>query len=397
MHPDRLIFSIATLFAVISAALSLYLFFSKKKNKIYEGILHAETQVHETFVSTVFTNYTDEDQKTEFVDDEVPIEKEESTFRGLDCSALEGKYVLKWEIKGGGMSRVFLAQNTKIGNDWIIKYIPTKYIGSDLGNEVNILRELNHINLPSIVDIFNDSRGVFVVESYIEGISLSDVMATQGAINQVMVLDWAIQMVQVLAYLHNRKPSPIYHFDLKPSNLILTHDNKLVLIDFGISRRAAEEETNIKALTYRYAAPEQLKRSIPDKYKPMIEQRFGKLPEERMNWKMDARTDIYSLGVILFELLTGASPTLGNIRKIEHLTSPDFCNFIRKCLQVDPRKRFQSVNQMFDTLTNIKNQRIKMVKSLFMRKLAIIAVALLALMSLVGFVIGLHEWGRVVK
>lgn len=391
MYPDRLIFSIATLFAVISAALSLYLFFSKKKNKIYEGILYAETQVHETFVSTVFTNCTDEDQKTEFVDDVVPVEKEESTFRGLDCSALEGKYVLKWEIKGGGMSRVFLAQNTKIGNDWIIKYIPTKYIGSDLGNEVNILRELNHINLPSIVDIFNDSTGVFVVESYIEGISLSDVMATQGAINQVMVLDWAFQMVQVLAYLHNHKPSPIYHFDLKPSNLILTHDNKLVLIDFGISRRAAEEETNIKALTYRYAAPEQLKRSIPDKYKPMIEQRFGKLPEERMNWKMDARTDIYSVGVILFELLTGASPTLGNIRKIERLTSPDFCNFIRKCLQVDPKKRFQSVNQMFDTLTHIKNQRIKMVKSLFMRKLATIAVALLALMSLAGFVIGLYE------
>lgn len=392
MYPDSILFIIAFILGALSLVLFLFLIISRKKGKLYSTILKQETTAYETFVKTTFFGLTDSEAKTELAETDVLTVLDEdggTAFTSFDSGVLDGKYILRREIHGGGMSRVFVAQNAKLGNYWIIKFIPAKFQNStELSNEVNILRELNHINLPSVVDVFSDEKGVYIVESYIEGLGLNRIMEEQGPINQVLVFDWALQMAQVLNYLHHRIPSPIYHFDLKPSNLILTHDNKLVLIDFGISRKAEQEEPKLRAVTYRYAAPEQLCASIPQKYQQMIESRFGTLPSERCHWPMDARTDIYSFGVILFELLTGQNPSKTNIKLLDKVASPEFRNFIKKCIQTEPEKRYQNTEEMIDELQNMKNQRLKMAKSVFLRKTATIAAVFCMVGAMAGYASG---------
>lgn len=392
MYPDSILFMIAFILGALALVLVLFLIVSRKKGKLYSTILKQETTAYETFVKTTFSGLTEDYARTEVTQDDVLTVLDEdggTAFSFFDNGVLDGKYELKREIHGGGMSRVFVAQNLKLGNYWIIKFIPTRFQNSvDLSNEVDILRELNHINLPSVVDVFSDEKGVYIVESYIEGLGLNKIMEERGPINQALVFDWALQLAQVLGYLHHRSPSPIYHFDLKPSNLILTHDNKLVLIDFGISRKAEQAESKSRAVTYRYAAPEQLGGSIPEKYKNMIEARFGTLPGERHNWAMDARTDIYSLGVILFELLTGQNPGKENIKLLDNVASPEFRNFIKKCIQLEPRKRYQTADEMIDELQSMKNQRLKMAKSVFMRKTATIAATLCMVGAMAGYASG---------
>lgn len=171
----------------------------------------------------------------------------------LDVSPLSGKYELLREIHGGGMSRVFLARSVKLGSEWIVKFVER----AELADEAEVLKKLNHISLPPIIDIFQTAQGTFLVERYIEGYSLSEVLALGQEIRESQICDWGLQLAQVLHYLHTL-PTPIIHCDLKPSNIMVTHDNRLVLIDFGISKRVGLG-AGASGLTYRYAAPEQFR------------------------------------------------------------------------------------------------------------------------------------------
>lgn len=297
-----------------------------------------------------------------------------------DLSAFDGKYQIKREIHGGGMSRVFLAQNTQLGNEWIIKFIP--HAMGSLDSEENILKLLNHINLPKIVDIFRDEKGVYLVESFIEGFSLDKLLQTGQTFGQTTILRWGTQLAGVLDYLHSMKPAPVYHFDLKPSNVMLTHNDSLVLIDFGISRQGGEGQI---AVTYAYAAPEQLKAAIPEKYKGLIASRFGTLPPERTLWQADGRTDIYSLGVILFELATGALPTQENRSALEQQVSPALSEIILKCLETDPMKRFETAGALAEALIKAEGAKAKMTQALFMRKVMAGATAASMLAAVGGF------------
>jgi len=115
---------------------------------------------------------------------------------------LEGKYEIIEEIHGGAMSRIFKAKNIKLGNEWIIKYVSNK--NAELANEEHILKKLNHINLPQIIDIFRNDDGIFIVERFVEGFSLDKVLnVSRGKIGQNLSLEWAEQLSQVLVYLHN--------------------------------------------------------------------------------------------------------------------------------------------------------------------------------------------------
>jgi serine/threonine protein kinase len=288
-------------------------------------------------------------------------------------SALEERYILRQEIHGGGMSRVFLADSAKLGNQWIVKFISNQ--SGELANEENILKLLNHISLPKIIDIFRDDKGVYLVESFIEGASLDKVLDSGQKLGQGIILDWAEQLAQVLNYLHKLEPNPIYHFDMKPSNVMVTHDNRLVLIDFGISKRWGEDDPRMLGVTYRYAAPEQLKGKLADRHLPLIESRFGKLPEARFDWAPDARTDIYSLGVILHELAIGQIPTTTNADALKGAVSAELYAIISKCLAIDPGARYQSAAALLADLQKAKGSKVKMARTLFMRKFAAVACA----------------------
>jgi serine/threonine protein kinase len=380
---------------------------SHKRSKVYRSVLQQETEYTDTFITsswltrglestaadedgthvkTAFTSLIAEDAVTDLSD------SESAEAFDFDTSALEGRYVIRKEIHGGGMSRVFLADSAKLGNQWIVKFIPN-HIG-ELANEENILKLLNHISLPKIIDIFRDEKGVYLVQSFIEGYSLNKVLETGQKINQTLILEWAEQLAQVLNYLHRLEPHPIYHYDLKPSNIMVTHDNRLVLIDFGISKRFGEDDTPIIGVTYKYAAPEQLKRSISDKHRPLIESRFGELPAERMTWNPDARTDIFSLGVILFELAVGQIPTVQNIKTLKDVVSHELCEIISKCLNIEPAGRYQSAGELLMDLQKNKGSKIKMARTLFMRKLASVSCAFTILASGGSLTGGYYIYGQ---
>lgn len=290
---------------------------------------------------------------------------------GLDLVPLKGKYELLQEIHGGGMSRIFLARHMKLGSKWIIKFVDGK--NAELANEAEVLKKLNHISLPQIIDIFQSKQGTFLVERYIEGYTLDNVLRQGGHMKEGLIYRWGIELAQVLNYLHSLDV-PIIHCDLKPSNIMVTYDNHLALIDFGISKRQGVSERAI-GLTLRYAAPEQFQGAAVRCN--AAAKRFGVLPPEHRLWKIDARTDLYSMGVILYELATGNAPNLENQSAIFHEASSGLAGIISKCLEIDPDRRYQSAKELASALESLSGNQAAMARSLTLRRVASICCGIL--------------------
>ncbi len=154
--------------------------------------------------------------------------------------------------------------------------------------EANILRQLHHPKIPRYVDYFSIEDRVLwfgLVQEYIPGMSLKDVLAQGKRFSETEVKDIAREILKILIYLHELSP-PVFHRDLKPSNLILGRDRQIYLIDFGaVQDRAAVEGATFTVVgTYGYA------------------------PMEQFGGRTVPASDLYSLGATLIHLLTGAAP-----------------------------------------------------------------------------------------
>ncbi|MGL5693162.1 MAG: serine/threonine protein kinase, partial [Peptostreptococcaceae bacterium] len=250
----------------------------------------------------------------------------------------DGRYRIIEQIAQSKMSNVYLAQNLALGNYWVIKEAKknTQY-NFDLLAEPNILKRLSHPALPRIVDIHEDRECVYIVEDYIRGRSLDKILQEKGKIDEAAVIDLAKQICNVLIYLHKQSPYPIIYRDMKPSNIMLTKENEIKLIDFGIAREYKSENHN--DTTYMgskgYAAPEQ----------------YGKS-------QSDVRTDIYSFGVTMYHLLTGNSPLeppyeVRKLRTISRRFSEGMEYIVDRCTQNDPDDRYQNVYEVLYDLENI--------------------------------------------
>ncbi len=412
MYLDIILLILSVVFFLISILIIFHLLKNKKLNKVYRSTYMREEEYSTNLTEAIKTlqgveteyigksgtsNKGDISSVLENVFSESVGNREGTAFLfdtnkssrfskktkkiDFDFTVIQDKYEVIEEIHGGGMSKVFLAVNKKLGNKWIIKFIP-KVIG-ELTKEDDILKRLNHINLPKIVDIFRDRKGLYIVESYIEGVSLDAVIKSNVVFTQSVVLDWAEQIGQVLNYLHTIKPNPIYHFDIKPSNFIVTHDNRLVLIDFGVSKVSSDTNEH-SGVTYKYCAPEQLNHKVSEKYTQLIKNRFGDVPADRIYWDIDNRVDIYSLGVVLFELLVGSIPTTSNYEELKKVASNDFCQIIYKCLNNAPDDRYETSGEFLQDLTTVKNVTTVYEKTLLTKKFGNIAIAFTSILF-IGF------------
>lgn len=281
---------------------------------------------------------------------------------------LNNKYKLERKIAEGGMSSIYLCTNIELGNKWIAKHIDTKY--ASYIYEEEILKKLNHMSLPKIIDICKDDSGIYIIESYIEGISLQKKLDNLERFDVDKVIDYSLQLSEVLIYLHNMKPKAIIHKDIKPSNIIITEYDKLVLIDFGISEELGGAKNNLKAGTDAYASPEQLVSSIGN----------------------DTRGDIYSLSILMYRMLTGQLPG-----KIQSANIQRNSVVYRRLLEISekgsaflPEERYQSVEEIKKDLLIIRNKVILIKESNKIKKKFILGmIIILSIIDYLCLFIGL--------
>ncbi|MCM1159244.1 MAG: serine/threonine protein kinase [Bacteroidales bacterium] len=261
-------------------------------------------------------------------------------------TVVDGKYKILNEIGHGGMSVVYLAVNERANKPWAIKEVRKdgvdnfEVIKQSQIVETNMLKKFNHPNLPSIIDVIDQTDSFLIVMDYIEGKPLSEKLEEQGALPCEDVVEWAKQLCDVLGYLHSRKPPVIYR-DMKPSNVMLKPDGSVMLIDFGTAREFKEknvEDTTCLG-TQGYAAPEQ----------------FGG------QGQTDARTDIYCLGATIYHLVTGHNPSeppyeMYPIRQWNPALSSGLEKIIIKCTQRNPNDRYQSCAELLYALEHYKEE-----------------------------------------
>ena len=265
-------------------------------------------------------------------------------------SLLDGKYKILNKIGQGGMSIVYLAylaMNEKANKQWAIKEMRKEknknyeIMKQSLITETNLLKELKHPYLPSIADIIESDDTIIIVMDYVEGRPLSDILTEEGTIEEDKVADYAIQLCDVLDYLHSQKP-PIIYRDLKPANIMLRPDGKITLIDFGTARKYNYDSVADTTClgTIGYAAPEQF---------------AGETLRQT-----DARTDIYNLGATMYHLLTGVNPSeppyeLYPIRRWDESLSNGLEKIILRATRKDPDKRFNDCKEMSYALQHFRD------------------------------------------
>jgi len=290
-------------------------------------------------------------------------------------SLLDGKYKILNEIGHGGMSVVYLALNERANKTWAVKEVrkdggnDTTVVSQNLVAETEMLKKLNHPNLPSIIDVIDKDDSFIIVMDYIEGNSLQDLLDADGPQHPEKVIEWAKQLCDVLGYLHSRRP-PIIYRDMKPANVMLKPTGDVTLIDFGTAReyKYANQADTTYLGTRGYAAPEQ----------------FGG------RGQTDARTDIYTLGATMYHLVTGYSPAdtnfeilpIGNF--IPQLKDSGLEKVIKKCCQADPNNRYQSCAELMYALDHIHDEDIQAVKLRNRRWRVFLGCAILSLLMLIG-------------
>lgn len=291
-------------------------------------------------------------------------------------NVIDGKYEILKEVGRGGMSVVYLAMDNRLNKQWAIKEIKKKGTNSEnqivvqsLLSEANLMKRLDHPNLPRIVDIIENGQTIYIVMDYIEGEPLDKILKNKGAQPEEAVIEWGIQLAEVLDYLHTRQPAIIYR-DMKPANVMLRPDGSIKLYDFGIAREYKEQNSSdtVSLGTKGYAAPEQ----------------FGGMGQT------DARTDVYGLGVTLYHLVTGKNPCeppyeILPIRDVNPQLSSGLEYVIKRCTQLNPEERFQSCLEVLFALNHLdeigephrKRQKSKLNKF-------IVSVACTLVMTLAG-------------
>jgi len=248
------------------------------------------------------------------------------------------RYKVISPLKVGGMSGVYMAKDTRLNSTCAVKELLIKmYSDSDRDStiqnfkaEAELLANLRHPSLPRVIDYFYEDGKYYLVMDYIEGDDLESVLEQEGIpwLPEKDVMTWALEICDVLSYLHNQSP-PIIYRDLKPSNIMLRKsDQKLMLIDFGLAQMV-----HLRPLGGEKAL------GTP-----------GYAPPEQYSGREEPRSDIYAMGATLHHLLTGTPPgtpfKFAPIRELNRDVSPDMERIVIKSLQRDIDMRYNTVSEM---------------------------------------------------
>lgn len=252
---------------------------------------------------------------------------------------LAGRYEIQKQLGRGGHSHVFLAYDTVSERNRAIKEIDKSSdsrLDAFARREAEAVRELKYPYFPEIYDILEMDGKDYLIMEYLPGETAGERLRRLGPQPPGEVARWGRDLCLMLSYLHQHTP-PMVYCDMKPDNIMVQPEGNLRLIDFGAVWRMQNDEAGLQMLGTRgYAAPEQID-----------------------NWKaVDARTDIYGLGMTMYQLVTGEDPcqsdTEGTIGCHMRRSVPRrFARIIRKCTEEDPNKRYPSCESLREELDKI--------------------------------------------
>ncbi|MCE5258552.1 MAG: serine/threonine protein kinase, partial [Chloroflexi bacterium] len=274
---------------------------------------------------------------------------------------LKNRYRITRLIAGGGMAWVYeVAEDLPDGRSLIWAMKELRADGSDVQalqegrllfeQEANILVTLDHPNLPKVAAFFQEDGKVYLVMDYVRGESLQKRLEHTGApLLESVVVEWAVQICEVLNYLHTRRP-PVIFRDLKPSNVMVTPSGRIMLIDFGIARtyKLGKRKDTITMGSENYAAPEQ----------------WGSA-------QSDGRADLYALGATMYHLLTNVPPLPHfvptprvPIRQYNPAVSEKLVAVIDRAMAADRNARYATAAEMqaavLDTVSRTERRRLEL-------------------------------------
>ena len=268
--------------------------------------------------------------------------------RSNNASVLSDRYELKDQLGAGGMAEVFLGKDRVLGRTVAVKTLLAQYGGDPhfierFRLEAQHAAALNHPNIVSVYDTGSDDGTHYIVMEYVEGKTLRDIIREEGPLLPERVAEIGADVCAGLAFAHSHG---IVHRDIKPANIMVTTAGAVKVADFGIARAVSGDTVTQTAMvlgTAQYFSPEQAQ-SAP----------------------VDARSDIYSLGVVLYEMLTRQVPFTGSspvaiaykhVKEAPVLPSrlnpdvpPALEAIVMKAMAKNPDNRYQSAEEMREDL-----------------------------------------------
>ncbi len=259
-------------------------------------------------------------------------------------STFAGRYEIIEKLGKGGMGRVYRVEDTKLKQEVALKLIKPE-IARDkktierFRNELKIARNIRHKNVCGMYDLGETEGTHFITMEYVRGEDLKSFIHRSGKLAVGTAVRIAEQVCEGLSEAHKLG---VVHRDLKPANIMIDREGNVRIMDFGIARSLKEEGMTAAGLmigTLGYMSSEQL---------------AGK--------EVDQRSDLYSLGIIMYEMVTGRVPIEGDKPFAIGVKHKDLDNIILKCLEKDKEKRYQNVREILTEIKNIEIDKHKSVK-----------------------------------
>ncbi|MEG0371112.1 MAG: Stk1 family PASTA domain-containing Ser/Thr kinase, partial [Clostridium sp.] len=269
----------------------------------------------------------------------------------FNTKKLGNRYTLIEKAGDGGMALVYKAKCELLNRNVAVKILRPEYMADEdfvkkFKSESLAVASLSHTNIVNVYDVGNEDGINYIVMEYVDGITLKEYIKKHGKLEYPKVLDIVKQISKALEHVHK---NGVVHRDIKPHNILITEDGIVKVADFGIARAVSGSTmTNTKTVmgSVHYVSPEQAKGSITDN-----------------------RTDIYSLGIVMYELLTGEVPFDGEAPvaiAIKHIQEeikkplessvkiPDgVWDILIKSTQKDALKRYQTLTEMIKDINKV--------------------------------------------
>jgi eukaryotic-like serine/threonine-protein kinase len=263
---------------------------------------------------------------------------------------LSQRYRVEGRLGAGGMATVFAGIDTVLRRRVAIKVLRPQFAADEdfvkrFYSEAQHAAKLSHPNIVNVYDVGHEGETYFIIMELVDGSTLGEMIAQDGRIPEGVAIDFATQICAGLAYAHRQG---LLHRDIKPANILVTQDDVVKLSDFGIARAVTTQTVTV-------TQPGMVMGSV-----------FYLSPEQAQGLELAATSDLYSLGIVLYQMLSGTLPYTGESPitvALKHVSnpvpsldagdseiSPALAAIVHKLMQKDPAARFQSATEVAKAL-----------------------------------------------